>query len=78
MYILFLFDRVKDMMSWCFYGLSKLFFSSSNRSVSKVHDEWFANEEKVRKAVGFLEKPVIEYPNAKEVSIMCLFCRISN
>jgi hypothetical protein len=40
----------------------------AHRSVSKVHDEWFADEEKVRKAVGLPEKPVIEYPNAKEVN----------
>lgn len=38
------------------------------RSVSKVHDEWFADEEKVRRAVGLLERPVVEYPNAREVS----------
>jgi hypothetical protein len=33
-----------------------------------VHDEWFADEEKVRRAVGLLERPVVEYPNAREVS----------
>lgn len=33
-----------------------------------MHDEWFADEEKVRKSVGLLEKPVVEFPNAKEVS----------
>ncbi|XP_059437764.1 probable E3 ubiquitin-protein ligase ARI8 [Corylus avellana] len=38
-----------------------------NWSVSKVHDEWFADEEKVRRAVGLLERPVIEYPNAREL-----------
>ncbi|KAK9919207.1 hypothetical protein M0R45_027817 [Rubus argutus] len=43
-----------------------------NWSVSKVHDEWFADEEKVRKAVGLPEKPVIEYPNAKELN--CGIC----
>eukprot|EP00262_Sarcandra_glabra_P015770 TRINITY_DN494_c0_g2_i1.p1 TRINITY_DN494_c0_g2~~TRINITY_DN494_c0_g2_i1.p1 ORF type:complete len:586 (+),score=71.79 TRINITY_DN494_c0_g2_i1:157-1914(+) len=31
-----------------------------NWSVSKVHDAWFADEEKVRKTVGLLEKPVVE------------------
>ena len=36
-----------------------------------MHDEWFADEERVRKAVGFLENPAVEYPNTKEVSI-CL------
>ncbi|KAL4609825.1 hypothetical protein ACB092_08G008800 [Castanea dentata] len=43
-----------------------------NWSVSKVHDEWFADEEKVRRAVGLLEKPVIEYPNARELT--CGIC----
>jgi hypothetical protein len=33
-----------------------------------VHDEWFADEEKVRRAVGLLERPAVEYPNAREVS----------
>lgn len=31
-----------------------------------MHDEWFVDEEHVRKAVGFLEKPV-EMMNAREV-----------
>ncbi|XP_044499740.1 probable E3 ubiquitin-protein ligase ARI8 [Mangifera indica] len=43
-----------------------------NWSVSKVHDEWFADEEKVRKSVGLLEKPVVEFPNAKELT--CGIC----
>ncbi|XP_062002261.1 probable E3 ubiquitin-protein ligase ARI8 [Rosa rugosa] len=43
-----------------------------NWSVSKVHDEWFADEEKVRKTVGLPEKPVIEYRNAKELN--CGIC----
>ena len=64
-------------MNWYLYGLSKLLFLCTNRSVSKVHDEWFADEEKVRKEVGVLDKPVIEYLNAREVSIPCLVCRIS-
>lgn len=33
-----------------------------------MHDEWFADEEKVRRAVGLLERPVVEFPNAREVS----------
>lgn len=37
-----------------------------HRSVSKVHDEWFADEDKVRKAVGLLERPV-QFSDAKEV-----------
>ena len=38
------------------------------RSVSKVHDEWFADEEKVRRSVGLLEKPVVPFPDGREVS----------
>jgi hypothetical protein len=37
-----------------------------HRSVSKVHDEWFADEENVRKTVGLLEKHM-EMPNKREV-----------
>ncbi|XP_021772292.1 probable E3 ubiquitin-protein ligase ARI8 isoform X1 [Chenopodium quinoa] len=43
-----------------------------NWSVSKVHDEWFADEEKVRNTVGLLERPVIEFPNAREMT--CGIC----
>ncbi|XP_004302175.1 PREDICTED: probable E3 ubiquitin-protein ligase ARI8 [Fragaria vesca subsp. vesca] len=43
-----------------------------NWSVSKVHDEWFADEEKVRKIVGLPEKPVIEHRNAKDLD--CGIC----
>ncbi|XP_043724975.1 probable E3 ubiquitin-protein ligase ARI8 [Telopea speciosissima] len=44
-----------------------------NWSVSKVHDAWFADEDKVRKAVGLLEKPVVQIPkNVKEVT--CGIC----
>ncbi|KAL9263486.1 putative E3 ubiquitin-protein ligase ARI8 [Drosera capensis] len=43
-----------------------------NWSVSKVHDEWFADEEKVRRAVGLLAKPVVEFPNASEMA--CGIC----
>ncbi|XP_038986793.1 probable E3 ubiquitin-protein ligase ARI8 [Phoenix dactylifera] len=42
-----------------------------NWSVSKVHDEWFADEENVRKVVGLLENPV-EMRNARELS--CGIC----
>nr|CAD1844423.1 unnamed protein product [Ananas comosus var. bracteatus] len=37
-----------------------------NWSVSKVHDEWFADEEKARKAVGLLEQPA-DMPNGREI-----------
>ena len=46
---------------------SEILVSWAYRSVSKVHDEWFADEENVRKAVGLLENPV-EMQNAREVS----------
>lgn len=39
-----------------------------NRSVSKVNDEWFADEERVRASVGLLEKPATsKRQNPKEV-----------
>ncbi|KVI07510.1 Zinc finger, C6HC-type [Cynara cardunculus var. scolymus] len=41
------------------------------RSVSKVNDEWFADEEKVRRVVGLLEEPR-PLPNAKELT--CGIC----
>lgn len=44
----------------------------TGRNVCKVHDEWFADEEKVRKVVGLPEKSVVEYPNVTEVSNMQL------
>ncbi|XP_071732112.1 probable E3 ubiquitin-protein ligase ARI8 isoform X2 [Rutidosis leptorrhynchoides] len=42
-----------------------------NWSVSKVNDEWFADEEKVRRVVGLLEEPRA-LPNAKELT--CGIC----
>ncbi|KAH7670926.1 E3 ubiquitin ligase RBR family protein [Dioscorea alata] len=42
-----------------------------NWSVSRVNDEWFADEENVRRVVGLLEKP-IELPNARELT--CGIC----
>lgn len=39
----------------------------ANRSISKVHDEWFADEETVRKSVGLLETPVVHFSNARDV-----------
>ncbi|XP_077227066.1 putative E3 ubiquitin-protein ligase ARI8 [Tasmannia lanceolata] len=42
-------------------------------SVSNVHDEWFADEEKVRKTVGLFEKEVVDLmPNAEELT--CGIC----
>lgn len=43
-----------------------------NWSVNNVHEEWFAEEENVRRAVGILEKPFVKSPNFKEVS--CGIC----
>ncbi|KAK6266162.1 hypothetical protein QUC31_016999 [Theobroma cacao] len=43
-----------------------------NWSVSKVHDEWFADEEGVRQTVGLLERPVIRVSNARELT--CGIC----
>uniref|UniRef100_A0A6N2NBS2 RBR-type E3 ubiquitin transferase n=1 Tax=Salix viminalis TaxID=40686 RepID=A0A6N2NBS2_SALVM len=43
-----------------------------NWSVSKVHDEWFADEEKVRKAVGLLEEPAVPFPDGREMT--CGIC----
>ncbi|KAL1808019.1 hypothetical protein DCAR_0727418 [Daucus carota subsp. sativus] len=42
-----------------------------NWSVSKVNDEWFADEEKVRKAVGLLEEPM-PLPDGRELT--CGIC----
>ncbi|CAN6883714.1 unnamed protein product [Brassica oleracea] len=41
-------------------------------SVSKVHDEWFADEERVRKAVGILERPVVSTLDGRELT--CGIC----
>ncbi|KAF5942063.1 hypothetical protein HYC85_019705 [Camellia sinensis] len=41
-------------------------------SVSNVHEAWFADEDRVRKAVGLLERPIVQFPNAKELT--CGIC----
>ncbi|KAF6152192.1 hypothetical protein GIB67_019414 [Kingdonia uniflora] len=43
-----------------------------NWSVSKVNDDWFADEDRVRRTVGLLDIPVVHFPNLKEV--MCGIC----
>ncbi|XWS35252.1 hypothetical protein CRYUN_Cryun21dG0110000 [Craigia yunnanensis] len=43
-----------------------------NWSVSKVHDEWFADEGGVRQSVGLLERPVVQVSNARELT--CGIC----
>ncbi|GMH07609.1 hypothetical protein Nepgr_009449 [Nepenthes gracilis] len=51
-------------------------------SVSKVHDEWFADEQRVRKAVGLFERPVVELPNKREMTCGICFdtfpCNVMN
>ncbi|KAH9624714.1 hypothetical protein KSS87_015613 [Heliosperma pusillum] len=41
-------------------------------NVSHLHDEWFADEGRVRNAVGLLSKPIVELTNAKELT--CGIC----
>ncbi|KAK4483388.1 hypothetical protein RD792_010574 [Penstemon davidsonii] len=43
-----------------------------NWSVNNVHEQWFADEERVRNGVGILEKPLVKLFNAKEVA--CGIC----
>lgn len=43
-----------------------------NWSVSTVHEEWFSDEERVRKAVGLLEKPIVQFSADEEVT--CGIC----
>lgn len=43
-----------------------LFCLWTHRSVSKVLDGWFADEEKVRKDAGLLQKPVA-LPHGRDV-----------
>ncbi|KAL2249421.1 UNVERIFIED_CONTAM: putative E3 ubiquitin-protein ligase ARI8 [Sesamum indicum] len=38
-----------------------------NWSVNDVHEEWFADEERVRHAVGILEKPVVKFLSVREI-----------
>ena len=33
-----------------------------------MHEAWFADEDGVRKTVGLLERPVVQFSKAKEVS----------
>ncbi|KAJ7980717.1 RBR-type E3 ubiquitin transferase [Quillaja saponaria] len=51
---------------------SSILLRHYNWSVSKVHDAWFADEDRVRKAVGLLDKPVVQFPNASELT--CGIC----
>ncbi|KAK3038383.1 hypothetical protein RJ639_030283 [Escallonia herrerae] len=42
------------------------------RNVNNVHEAWFADEDRVRKAVGLLEKPVVQLPTSGEMT--CGIC----
>lgn len=35
-----------------------------------MHEAWFADEDKVRKTVGLLKKPVVQFPHSREVSFI--------
>lgn len=48
--------------------------TSRFRSVGKVHDEWFADEERVRNTVGILERPVV--PPSDDTEVFSLNYRI--
>lgn len=61
------------MLIICLFSSSAI-LNDFCRSVSKVHDEWFADEERVRRAVGLLEKPVAQLLNNREVNN--LYCVI--
>ncbi|CAI9762845.1 unnamed protein product [Fraxinus pennsylvanica] len=43
-----------------------------NWNVNDVHEQWFADEGRVRKSVGLFEKPVVQFLNAKKVT--CGIC----
>ncbi|KAE8670291.1 putative E3 ubiquitin-protein ligase ARI7 [Hibiscus syriacus] len=43
-----------------------------NWNVNQVHEEWFANEERVRKSVGLLERPAIDVSDASKFT--CGIC----
>uniref|UniRef100_A0A7I4CMB5 RBR-type E3 ubiquitin transferase n=1 Tax=Physcomitrium patens TaxID=3218 RepID=A0A7I4CMB5_PHYPA len=54
-------------------SLVAILYLLMNRSVSKVNDEWFADEERVRANVGLLEKPATsKRKNVKEMT--CQIC----
>ncbi|KAJ0977173.1 hypothetical protein J5N97_012647 [Dioscorea zingiberensis] len=63
-------NRVSAVLSLSRVGVCIL-LRYYNWSVSRVHDEWFADEENVRKVVGLLEKPT-EMPNGRE--LCCGIC----
>lgn len=43
-------------------------------SVGKVEDEWFTDEERVRRLVGIFKEPIVENDHGGEVTIECGIC----
>ncbi|KAF3582238.1 hypothetical protein DY000_02034974 [Brassica cretica] len=51
---------------------ASILLRSFHWSVGKVHDEWFADEERVRNTVGILERPVVAPSDDTELT--CGIC----
>lgn len=58
---------MRFLFIYLFFCTTVLKKSRYGRSVSNVHDAWFADEDRVRKTVGLLERPVVQFPDAREV-----------
>ncbi|KAJ0755105.1 putative E3 ubiquitin ligase RBR family [Helianthus annuus] len=65
------FPQYKGISFFCifFFFLQILGYldSSVSRNVSNVHEAWFANEDKVRKVVGLLDKTDTKLPKCGEL-----------
>ncbi|KAG6741370.1 hypothetical protein POTOM_054604 [Populus tomentosa] len=57
---------VELLLSWCSNEIQHY------RSISKVHDAWFSDEDAVRISVGLLDKQVVQFSNARELT--CGIC----
>ncbi|KAG6742507.1 hypothetical protein POTOM_053379 [Populus tomentosa] len=57
---------VELLLSWCSNEIQHC------RSISKVHDAWFSDEDAVRISVGLLDKQVVQFSNARELT--CGIC----
>ncbi|KAB1213326.1 putative E3 ubiquitin-protein ligase ARI7 [Morella rubra] len=66
--ILSSFMFVPNLCLLCWYSDESL----RCRSISKLHDAWFADENQVRKKVGLLEEPVFQILDARE--FICGIC----
>ena len=53
-----------ELLSWCSNEIQHC------RSISKVHDAWFSDEDAVRISVGLLDNQVVQFSNAQEVSAL--------